>query len=363
LGGPLNPRQSSRFTGSENLTYGASEGLRAMLGSSSSRRSAGRTREPRPLRLSPWEVQVAAFLAHKRSADVVGEAWLARMRWELNRFPSLLRRVGRDVELRAASEVSGDSIRALRAGLPWESTTFAIHFQALRQFLRWGGNPIASERAHWRLPTGAPVHRRWLRREQLVQLYRGSRGVERVIVGLEGFAGLRRVEVLRLRVKDILAEDGCMRILGKGRGGGKWRTIPLQGEVARVLHEWVTTLRPDDRVVPLSRSGADAALRRAAVRSGLAPAGVKVSHHDLRRSFGRLAHASGISLVSIQGLFGHASPALSAHYIGLDLDELKTALERLGSYIDSGPTVERDHAIRAPSRGNALRRAAAVQSR
>ena len=41
-----------------------------------------------------------------------------------------------------------------------------------------------------------------------------------------------------------------------------------------------------------------------------------------------------MSLVSLQGLFGHTSPALSAHYIGLDFDELKSALARLGSYID-----------------------------
>jgi integrase len=293
---------------------------------------------------SPWEGKVAEFLAHKRSSDEVGEPWLARIRWELNRFPDLLRRVGRKNIPRSPKDITGDCIQALRDGLPWETPTFAIHFQALRQFLKWGGNPIAVERSHWRLPTGAPVHRRWLTREQLVRLYRASRGVERIIVALEGFAGLRRVEVLRLRVKDVMVDEGCLRILGKGRRGGKWRSIPLQGEVDRLLRSWIKTRGMEVRVVPLSRSGADAALQRAVHRSGLSKSGVRVSHHDLRRTFGRMANASGMSLVSLQGLFGHTSPALSAHYIGLDFDELRGALARLGSYIDSGQEHRHFHA-------------------
>jgi integrase len=290
----------------------------------------------------PWEAQVAAFLDHKRSSDEVGEPWLARMRWELNRFPALLSRVGRKTVLRSPSDVTGECIQALRDGLEWETPTFAIHFQAVRQFLRWSGNPVAGERSHWRLPTGAPVHRRWLAREQLISLYRASVGVERIIVALEGFAGLRRVEVLRLRVKDVMVNEGCLRILGKGRRGGKWRSIPLQGEVERLLRAWIMTRAGEARVVPLSRSGADAALQRAVRRSGLTSAGVRVSHHDLRRTFGRMANASGMSLVSLQGLFGHASPALSAHYIGLDFDELKGALDRLGTYMHSGPSSKHD---------------------
>jgi integrase len=302
-------------------------------------------RAPRYASPSPWEVQVAAFVAHKRSSDEVGEPWLARMRWELNRLPALLRRVGRNKVPRSPKDITGDYIQALRDGLTWETPTFAIHFQALRQFLKWGGNPIAVERSHWRLPTGAPVHRRWLTREQLVRLYRASRGVERIIVALEGFAGLRRVEVLRLRVQDVMADEGCLRILGKGRRGGKWRSIPLQGEVDRLLRSWIKTRGVEIRVVPLSKSGADAALQRAVHRSGLSEAGVRVSHHDLRRTFGRLANASGMSLVSLQGLFGHTSPALSAHYIGIDFDELRGALARLGSYIDSGPRRSHEPAI------------------
>jgi integrase len=144
---------------------------------------------------------------------------------------------------------------------------------------------------------------------------------------------LRRVEVLRLRVKDVLVDEGCLRVLGKGRHGGKWRKIPMQAEVRRVVGSWIQGKAADERVVPYSITGADQLLLRAAHRAGFREKGIRVSHHDLRRTFGRLANASGMNLVSLQGLFGHASPELSAHYIGLDVDELRSGLDRLATYI------------------------------
>jgi integrase len=255
------------------------------------------------------------------------------MRWELERFPQLMVRAGRPIDLSSARDVTRDCIHAMRDGLPWETSTFALHFQALRQFLRWGRNPLAAEKNLWRLPSPAPIHRRWLTREQLLKLYVSARGVERVVIALEGFNGLRRIEVLRLRAKDVLLDQGCLRVLGKGHHGGKWRNIPMAGEVRRVLAPWVSGRDPSDRVVPYSTGGVDQVLQRAAQRAGFPADGVRVSHHDLRRTFGRLANASGIDLVALQGLYGHASPDLSAHYIGLDIDNLRVALDRLGSFL------------------------------
>lgn len=322
-----------------------------MLSRRAGHHATGTPERSPPTRESRWAPQVDEFLRHKRSSDEVGESWLSRMRWELRRFPGLVERVGDDGAPRSARGVKASHVLALREQLPWETPTFAIHFQALRQFLKWAGNPISAERSLWRLPSGAPVHRRWLTRDQLIALFRKSQGAERVIVALEGLAGLRRVEVLRLRVKDVLVNEGCLRVLGKGRHGGKWRNIPLQGEVERLLRAWTKNKRPEERLVRLSRSGADAALQRAARRSGLIASGIKVSHHDLRRTFGRLANASGMSLVSLQGLFGHASPDLSAHYIGLDFDELRNALARMGTYIGEGKGVRKPFSKRATATG------------
>ncbi len=255
------------------------------------------------------------------------------MRWELLRFPTLLARLGDPGPATDPATIRAGSIERLRAGLEWEKATFQLHFAAVRQFLSWAGNPIAARRSVWSLPSGESTHRRWLTKAQLVRLYRGSVGLSRLLVALEGFNGLRRIEVLRLRVKDVDLGEGCLRVLGKGRNGGKWRRIPVYPSVRSVLERAASGRRPSDRLVPRSRSGADLLLARAARDAGLAREGVPVSHHDLRRTFGRLAHAAGMDLVQLKNLYGHASLEMTVHYIGLDADTMRAGLERLSASI------------------------------
>lgn len=289
---------------------------------------AGRVSTADARRGTTWSDQVAAFVDWKRRESTVGEDWIRRMRWELLRFPRLLARVGAPSAPCHPGKVTLAEIEILRRSLPWEKATLQLHFAALRQFLAWSENPIAARRGAWSLPSGQPTHRRWLSKEQPVQLYRGSEGPGRLLVALEGLNGLRRVEVLRLRAKDVGLGDGCLRVLGKGRNGGKWRTVPIFPAVRSDLEVALVGHGPADRLVPLSRSGADSLLSGAAKAAGLTARGVKVSHHDLRRTFGRLAHAAGMDLVQLKNLLGHTSVEMTVHYIGLDADTMRAGLER-----------------------------------
>ncbi len=256
------------------------------------------------------------------------------MRWELLRFPRLAR--GPRPGLRSPREVSQADLDALRRACRWERATYSVHFAALRQFLAWARNPLATAKAPWRLPSGEPGRRRWISREALERLSRIPRGRARALVLLEGFNGLRRVELLRLRAKDVLFDERCLRVLGKGRNGGKWRRIPMHPAVGDELARLVLGAPEEARVFPISRSGADLLLQRAARQSGLTAEGVRVSHHDLRRTFGRLAHAAGMDLVQLKNLLGHASVDMTAHYVGLDTDEMRAGLERFANSF--GPT-------------------------
>ncbi|MGP8075221.1 MAG: tyrosine-type recombinase/integrase [Thermoplasmata archaeon] len=217
----------------------------------------------------------------------------------------------------------------LKQKLPWSPATFAVHFNALRRFLRWAGNPLATKRGIWAVPSETAGRRRWLAPEQLARLYRAAQGRERVLVALEGFNGLRRVEVLRLRAKDIDFGRQRLHVLGKGPNGGKWRTVPMFSETTRVLRSLPEGRDQNSSVIPLSRSGADGVLRRIAERAGFPRLGLRVSHHDLRRSFGRIAHKAGMDLVQLKNLYGHTSLDQTVHYIGLDEDEMRAGLDRL----------------------------------
>ncbi|MCI4317629.1 MAG: tyrosine-type recombinase/integrase [Thermoplasmata archaeon] len=64
------------------------------------------------------------------------------------------------------------------------------------------------------------------------------------------------------------------------------------------------------------------AVRRAAPTGGR----VRVSHHDLRRTFGRVAYDAGMDLVQLKNLLGHSSVEMTVHYIGLDADRMRAGL-------------------------------------
>jgi len=251
------------------------------------------------------------------------------MHWELHRVPRLLLRVGIQAPPATVQRFAEHHVLALREGLKWEKATFSIHFAALKQFLRWGSNPLADSKRVWRLPSGAPAHRRWLTREQLERLFAAAQGAERLLVALEGLNGLRRIEVLRLRRKDLRLEDGTLSVLGKGRYGGKWRNIPMHPAVRSLVTDLARGLSGEARLFDLSASGADLLLRRASQRAGFDREGVRVSHHDLRRTFGRIAHDAGMDLVQLKNLLGHTSVEMTVHYIGLDADRMRHALTRL----------------------------------
>jgi integrase len=265
--------------------------------------------------------------------------WKRRILYEIQRTPSLLRRAGERLPPSTPARLTALHVAVLKKNLPWSPATFAIHFNALRRFLRWAQNPIATKRGIWAVSGESAGRRRWLAPEQLARLYRHAKGSERVLVALEGFNGLRRVEVLRLRAKDIDLERQRLHVLGKGRNGGKWRTIPMFTETARVLRSVASEETPNSRVIPLSQSGADLVLRRAADRAGFPGLGLRVSHHDLRRTFGRLAHKAGMDLVQLKNLYGHTSLDQTVHYIGLDEDEMRAGLDRLETFI--GPWLRR----------------------
>ncbi|HYK93598.1 MAG TPA: site-specific integrase [Thermoplasmata archaeon] len=221
----------------------------------------------------------------------------------------------------------------MKSNLAWSSATFRLHFAALRPFLRWAKNRLAEEAAAWKVASGETGRRRWLTKEQLSRLVRAARGRERLLVILEGLNGLRRVEVLRLRHRDINSAEGFLNVRGKGRDGGKWRQIPVCPRLSRVLEGLDLAQAPDARLVSLSASGADLLLRRAVERAGFPARGVRISHHDLRRTFGRLSHEAGMDLVQLKNLYGHASLDQTVHYIGLDQAEMMRGLIRLDSLI------------------------------
>lgn len=146
------------------------------------------------------------------------------------------------------------------------------------------------------------------------------------------YTGIRRSELLNLKVGDIDLQGGVLRVVsGKG---GKTRVIPIVEELREALADWLD-IRParcrhdnlfvtshGNRIYP---ARLQAIWRKHARRSGLDRPGVSL--HTLRHSFATLLLQSGkADLVSIQHLLGHSRLDTTAIYLHVGGQHLREAI-------------------------------------
>lgn len=200
-------------------------------------------------------------------------------------------------------------------------------------------------------PTDNRIHVDWLTPEEAIRLMETGRGMERILVHLELRLGLRRIEVRRLRMSDI--EDNAIHVHGKGRGGGKYRTIAFAPDtraelqyleeirerlVEEVLERNPVAVVPDQlliyrkgrRLGAYGNTALDSILKEAATRAGIQR---PVSHHTLRRSKGRFNWMSGVDLVTISESYGHADTKQTVRYLGLTVEDLASAEEKTYDFL------------------------------
>jgi integrase len=83
------------------------------------------------------------------------------------------------------------------------------------------------------------------------------------------------------------------------------------------------------------------AARRAGIERG-------VSNHTLRRTGGRIAYFAGVPLVEIMEGMGHTSEKQTIWYLGLRVDELKKAQERIYAYLQELEKEDKDRELLRP---------------
>ncbi|MCI4341473.1 MAG: site-specific integrase [Thermoplasmata archaeon] len=245
------------------------------------------------------------------------------MQWTLDCIPAKFEEAGIRPPPTGPSLVKREHVRLLQEKWAHSETDLAMNLACLRQFLKWANNPIANEPREWVHAPPVAKNRRWLDREQLNALMTAARGRERILIALEGFNGLRRIEVLRMKLSDVNFEERTLRVVGKGPLGGKVRQIPMAAHAFAPLNELRRTAGAGDRVYPHHERTADRDLMAVAKRAGFE---VRVSGHDLRRSFGRIAYRNGVPLADLKNLLGHATVDMTLHYVGANEDSMRGGL-------------------------------------
>jgi site-specific recombinase XerD len=156
-----------------------------------------------------------------------------------------------------------------------------------------------------------------------VQTLRGKR--DRAILGVLLGCGLRRSELVHLKVEDLQKREDHWAVVDLVGKGGHVRTVPVPGRVKRRIDEWTQASATDSG--PLFRSinksgtvwgsGVTEKVVWYVVRNFAKGLGIeKIAPHDLRRSCARLCHVAGGELEQIQFLLGHVSVQTTERYLG-----------------------------------------------
>ncbi|MEO6445254.1 MAG: site-specific tyrosine recombinase XerD [Gemmatimonadaceae bacterium] len=154
---------------------------------------------------------------------------------------------------------------------------------------------------------------------------------DRAMLEIAYGAGLRVSEWINLGVRDVLMQDGLLRVFGKG---GKERLVPIGRPAIGALAIYLRELRPrlekgagqgvlflNARGTPLSRMGAWKILRRHVTDAGIEK---RVSPHTLRHSFATHLLEGGADLRAVQEMLGHADISTTQIYTHVSRDYLRS---------------------------------------
>lgn len=154
---------------------------------------------------------------------------------------------------------------------------------------------------------------------------------DRALLELAYGAGLRVSEWITLGVRDLLLEDGLVRVFGKG---SKERLVPIGRSAIGAAAIYLRELRPrlekgegkgvlllNARGRPLTRMGAWKILRGHVERAGITR---HVTPHTLRHSFATHLLEGGADLRAVQEMLGHADISTTQIYTHVDREYLRT---------------------------------------
>ena len=173
---------------------------------------------------------------------------------------------------------------------------------------------------------------------------------DRAALALLVGCGLRRSEVVALRLADIRLIDARWVLVDLHGKGGRVRSVPMPAWCKLCVDRWVGARDGWNRDFP------SAAVETAAVISGVSPHGSypyggsltanalwemvqklgrkigrpELSPHDLRRTFAHLAHKGQSALEQIQLSLGHQSIATTELYLGVRQNLQDAPCDRLG---------------------------------
>jgi site-specific recombinase XerD len=145
--------------------------------------------------------------------------------------------------------------------------------------------------------------------------------------------GLRISEICGLRIEDLDAREGLVRVFGKGK---KERLVPIGNTALRAIEAYRANvpvggqkdflfLSTRNNSLPVSARDVQRRLKKYLVLAGLDP---NLTPHKLRHSYATHLLDAGADLRSVQELLGHAHLATTQVYTHITTERLKRAYDK-----------------------------------
>lgn len=294
------------------------------------------------------EIEYLEYLEQENAAPVT----ISGYRWIIRAATSGLRDAGMEWEPERWTRNEVNYVRNVIFGKQ-KNGVRRRHLSVLNKYLQWYDNKVIQEmKIKW--PSDEEMPTEHLLPLQALAVLDAARGVERIVVHLELNMGLRRVEVRPSETKELQGHrPGGPR---EGPGGGKWRSVPYhfdtldelrsynclrENEIAKARAKNPQVKVPDALLI-YERSGALYPYRKTAldnmVKAVSERVGLQFSNHTLRRTYGRTLwdmnklRPGSCPIETIAELMGHEDIRTTIKYLGINLDDMTSAMSALSEY-------------------------------
>lgn len=153
---------------------------------------------------------------------------------------------------------------------------------------------------------------------------------DRALFELMYSSGLRRSEVVGLKISDVDFFNGIVKVFGKG---AKERLVPVTDEALAAIKDYLACRKnpaPHEALFlnrngkPLTGDGLAYIFKNTAIAAHLVR---KVTPHSLRHSFATHLLNNGCDLRSLQEMLGHKSLAATQVYTHVSVEKLKSVYQ------------------------------------